>query len=336
MKLSDYLRSNALKSVCLTFIFLFISVGGTLAAETTIKIGWLTSDGEKDPYAIAAREFSAALEELSPGTFNVRFFPNRQLGDDKELIEALSFGTVDAAVITNAVIANVQPSFQLNDMPFLYSDESQAHRVLDGPVGQKLMQQLSANNIVGLGFAEGGFRHMINNVRPVYEPSDVLKVKYRVMQNQVFIQMFSSLGGNAIPMAWGETFTAMQQGAIDGLEIPLAVIYSNKFYEVAKYLSLTKHTYSALGVLFSKRVFDKLTENQQETIKKAAKLAIDRQRAKTAKNSQDIVDILKSEGMEVNDIKNPKDFRILVTDVYEEFKPKIGAEIFEQALTEVQ
>lgn len=335
MKLSPQLFSIP-RYAFLTLVFLCISIGTACAAETKIKIGWLTSDGEKDPYAITAREFATALEELAPGSFNVKFFPNRQLGDDKELIEGLSFGTVDAAVITNAVIANVQPSFQLNDMPFLYSDESQAHNVLDGPVGQKLMQQLSANNIVGLGFAEGGFRHMINNVRPVYEPSDVLKVKYRVMQNQVFIEMFSSLGGNAIPMAWGETFTAMQQGAIDGLEIPLAVIYSNKYYEVAKYLSLTRHTYSALGVLFSKKMFDKLTANQQEIIKKAAKLAIDRQRVKTAKNSEDIVEILKSEGMQVNKIKNPKDFRKLVTGVYEEFKPKIGSDLFDQALAEVQ
>jgi tripartite ATP-independent transporter DctP family solute receptor len=326
---------TVIKSLYLTVALVFISVGLTFAA-TTIKIGWTTSDGEKDPYAITAREFSAALNELAPGVFEVKYFPNRQLGDEKEMVEGLSFGTLDAAVITNAVIANVQPSFQLNDMPFLYGDESQAHRVLDGPVGQKLLANLLKNKIIGLGFAEGGFRHMINNVRPVYEPADVLKVKYRVMQNQVFIKMFSSLGGNAVPMAWGEAFTAMQQGAIDGLEIPLAVIYSNKYYEVAKYLSLTKHTYSALGVMFSQRTFNKLSKDHQETVKKAAKLAIDRQRSKAAQNAKEIIEMLKAEGMQVNDIKNPKDFRVLVTDIYEEFKPKIGADLFDQALAEVE
>jgi tripartite ATP-independent transporter DctP family solute receptor len=335
MKFSDCLRSNALKSICLAFIFLIVS-SGTVLAAVTIKIGWTTSDGEKDPYAITAREFSAALQELSPGTFDVKYFPNRQLGDEKEMVEGLSFGTLDAAVITNAVIANVEPSFQLNDMPFLYGDEAQAHRVLDGPVGQKIMQKLLAKNIIGLGFAEGGFRHMINNVRPVYDPSDVFKVKYRVMQNQVFIQMFSSLGGNAVPMAWGEAFTAMQQGAIDGLEIPLAVIYSNKYFEVAKYLSLTKHTYSALGFLFSKRSLEKLSDENQEIVRKAARLAIDRQRVKSAKNSEEIIELLKAEGMQVNSINNPKEFRSLVTEIYDEFRGKIGEDLVEQALAEVQ
>ena len=211
---------------------LFAAVPASAQQKTVIKLGWTTSDGAQDPYAIGARAFKQRVEAASGGRIEVQLFPNRQLGDEKPMIEGMRLGTVDAGVITNAVIAQIEPAFQLNDLPFLYESEAQAQRVLDGPIGQKLAAKLETKGIKLLGWMEGGFRNMINNVRPVDKPEDVKGVKYRVMQNPVFIGMFSSLGGNAVPMAWGETFTAVQQGAIDGLEIPLAVIDQNKYFEV--------------------------------------------------------------------------------------------------------
>lgn len=306
------------------------------AAEVTIKMGWTTSDGVQDPYAITAHRFADALERRAPGVFDVRFFPNRQLGDEKEMLEGLSFGTLDAAVITNAVIANVEPAFQLNDMPFLYASEAQAHTVLDGPVGQELMGRLASRKIVGLGFAEGGFRHMINNVRPVATPDDVAGVKYRVMQNPVFISMFDSLGGNAVPMAWGETYTAVQQGTIDGLEIPVAVIFSSKYADVAKYLSLTRHTYSALGLLMSGRAFDHLSPERQAAVRAAAAEAIVAQREEVARNTTAIIADLKAAGMQVNDVADPAAFRARVGGVYDRFRPSIGPALFDAALAQVQ
>ncbi|AFK57255.1 TRAP transporter substrate-binding protein DctP [Tistrella mobilis] len=306
-----------------------------MAADVTLKLGWTTSDGATDPYAIAARDFAAALEAEMPGVFEVKYFPNRQLGDEKEMIEGMSFGTIDGGIITNAVIANVEPAFQLLDLPFLFANEAQAHKVLDGDVGQELMGKLRNRGIIGLGFAEGGFRHMINNTRPVAQPDDVSGVKYRVMQNPVFLEMFSSLGGNPVPMAWGETFTAVQQGTIDGLEIPVAVIQANKFAEVTKYLSLTRHTYSALGVLISKRSFEKMTKEQQEAVLRAAPKAIAAQRAQVADNTRQIIEELKAAGMTVNEISDPAAFRSKVTGVYDRFKPRIGAELMDKALAEV-
>ena len=228
-------------------VSLLLGSGMAMAqAKTIIKLGWTSSAGDTDPYAVGAREFKKAVEANSQGRIEVQLFPNRQLGDEKPMLEGMRLGTVDAGVITNAVIAQIEPAFQVNDLPFLYESEAQAQAVLDGPVGKKMAAKLDAKGIKLLGFMEGGFRNMINNVRPVLKPDDVKGVKYRVMQNPVFIGMFSSMGGNAVPMAWGETFTAVQQGTIDGLEIPLAVIDQNKYFEVTKYLSLTNHTYSAI------------------------------------------------------------------------------------------
>ena len=313
-----------------------LTVAMPALADTKLRMGWTTSDGANDPYAITARMVADEIEKALPDTFDVAMFPNGQLGDEKQMLEGLNFGTLDMAIITNAVIANIEPAFQLNDMPFLYSSEAQAHDVLDGEVGETLLGKLESNGIVGLGFAEGGFRHMINNKRPVAKPEDVAGVKYRVMQNPVFIGMFDALGGNATPMAWGETYTATQQGTIDGLEIPLAVIASNKYADVTKYLSLTKHTYSALGVLASKRFYDGLDADRQQALREAVAKAIARQREQVAANADAVIAELKDAGMEVNEIEDADAFRSKVSDVYETFKPEIGADLFDKALAQVK
>ncbi len=306
-----------------------------IAQQLPMKLTWNTSDGPKDPYAIVAHAFADGIAERIPDAINVQFYPNNQLGDEKLMMEGLRFGTIEAAIVTNALIATVEPGFQVVDMPFLFEDAGKAHEVLDGPIGQELMGSLEDSGIIGLGFAEGGFRHMINNVRPVAAPSDVEGVKFRVMQNPVFIDMFRSLGGNAVPIGWGETFTAAQQGTVDGLEIPLAVIASNKYSEVVKYLSLTKHTYSALGVLVSKRFFDKLTPEQQEALREAAAAAIDTQRDQVAANETEMVSTLEEQGMTVNDVSDVAAFREKVVPVYEGFRSSIGEDLFDRTLAAV-
>jgi tripartite ATP-independent transporter DctP family solute receptor len=223
----------------------------------------------------------------------------------------------------------------LVDLPFLFSHAQQAHQVLDGEVGQQLQENLVDDGIVSLGIAEGGFRNMINNVRPVRTPEDVTGVKYRTMQNPVFIEMFSSLGGSPVPMAWGETFTAMQQGTIDGLEIPAAVVKSNNYADVTGYLSLTRHTYSAIHLLMSKRRFDRLPEEVQTAILEAGREAINNQRTTVARLEQDVLNQLRADGMEINEIEDPAAFRTLVAPVYEEFEPSIGSDLMNAALQAV-
>ncbi|WP_339860149.1 MULTISPECIES: TRAP transporter substrate-binding protein DctP [Alphaproteobacteria] len=313
-----------------------ISMMTGAAQALDLRIGWTTSDGEKDPYAIAAHSFVKELSAALGEDVTAQYFPNNQLGDEREMLEAMNFGVMDVAVITNAAIANIQPGFQLIDMPFLFGNEEQAHTILDGDIGQELMGRLEQNGIVGLGFAEGGFRNMINNVRPINEPNDVEGIKFRVMQNRAFIDMFQALGGNAIPLAWGETYTATQQGTIDGLEIPLAVIWANKYADVTDYLSLTKHTYSALGLLISEKRFNSFSDEQKQAVRDAATKAIASQRKQVAKNSTELIGLLKEAGMKINEVKDPAQFRSKVMSVYETFKPSIGEDLLDKALSELQ
>ena len=300
--------------------------------KTVIKIGWTTSDGAQDPYAVGARAFKEAAERLSQNTLDVQLFPNRQLGDERQMLEGMRFGTVDGGVITNAVVAQLEPAFQLYDLPFLFSNELQARKVLDGEVGQALADRLSSKGILLIGQMEGGFRSMLNNRRPVNTPTDVQGVKFRVMQNPVYIGVFNALGGSAVPMAWGETFTAVQQGTIDGLEIPLAVIQANKYFEVTKYLSLTNHTYSVLDLVMSKRNFERLKPEQQQALRQAAREATLAQRVQTHKDSQRILDDLKAKGMQVNTVADVAPFRSAVKPVYDKFRQDNSGPLLDKAL----
>ncbi len=305
------------------------------AQEVQLRLGWTSADSETDPYAIGARAFKTAVEEITDGRVEVSLFPNRALGDEKEMVEGIRFGTLDMGIITNAVVANTAPAFQLVDLPFMFGSAEQAHAVLDGEIGEALAEAIADKGIVVLGFMEGGFRNMINNVRPVKSPADVEGVKYRTMQNPVFIEMFESLGGAPVPMAWGETFTAVQQGAIDGLEIPSAVINANNFFEVTDYMSLTRHTYSAIILLISERTYDRLPEDIQAAIVEAAEQAVDVQRETVAANEEKVLDQLAERGMQINEVSDVAPFREAVRPVYDRFRSSIGPDLMDKALQAV-
>ncbi|MFC3606789.1 TRAP transporter substrate-binding protein [Stutzerimonas tarimensis] len=301
-------------------------------AATTLRLGWTTADSEVDPYAIAARYFKEELETAAPGQFDVKFFPSNQLGNDTDMLQGMQFGTLDAGVITGTQLGTLDRSFQLLDLPFLFKDREQAHQALNGELGKELFSRLDKQGIVGLGFGEAGFRHTINNTREIKAPGDLNGIKLRVQPSDLFIASFRALGANPVPMAWSDAFTAVQQGTVDGLEIPLAVIYANKYAGAVKYLSLTNHTYNALPLLISKQVFSRLSEEQQAAVRTAAEKAIERQRAEVAKNEQQLIEKIKAEGMAVNEVANTQAFREAVRPVYEEYRPRIGADLVDRAM----
>jgi tripartite ATP-independent transporter DctP family solute receptor len=235
-----------------TLAILFFGLFSQASAQKTeLKLGYVTAATEDDPYHITCKKFAELIESYTKGKFKINLFASGQLGNENEMIKNLTMGSMDLGVITNAPTGSFIKPFMALDLPFIFPSEKVAHVVLDGKAGQMLLEKLKMLNIVGLGFAEGGFRHMINNVRPINTPEDTKGIKFRVMTTPIYIGLFQSLGSNAVPMPWGEVFTAVQQKVIDGLEIPIPVVYANKYYEVTKYLSLTGHTYSPLIIMCS-------------------------------------------------------------------------------------
>jgi tripartite ATP-independent transporter DctP family solute receptor len=301
-----------------------------------IKFATAAADNLDEPYTFTIYEFKKAIEQEMPGRFDVKIFPNRQLGDEKENLEGLSFGTVDMTVNSNAIMANVEPAFLVNDLPFLYASDQQAYDALDGKLGQMLSKKMEQYGVITLGYASGGYRNMINNVRPIVTPDDVAGIKWRVMPSPLFLGMFAALKGNAIPTPWAETYTAMQQGTVDGMEIPISVIYTYKFAEITKYMSLTNHTYNVIGVNISKKLFDSLTPKEQKAIQNAVNTAVKIERAHFEGKTGEFIELLKADGMEVNAIKDPRAFRDRMSDLYTEFRPKIGADVFDAAMEAVK
>ncbi|PLX66665.1 MAG: transporter [Denitrovibrio sp.] len=320
----------SLAVVCL--LLMAATVTPAMAEAKKLKLGFVTAANEKDPYYIVSKKYADLINEYTDGRYTVDLFGSAQLGGDSSMIKNLTMGTMDIGVITNAPVGSFINSFMVLDLPFMFPSADVAHKVLDGEAGQMLLEKLDKISIKGLAFAEGGFRHMINNVRPVNTPEDLKGVKYRVMKTPVYIGMFKSLGANAVPMPWGEVFSAVQQNVVDGLEIPVPVIYANKYFEVTKHLSLTGHTYSPLVMMMSSRTWNKLSKADQEIFQKAAIEAARYERKEIAKIIDAILVDLKTEGMAINEIENKQPFMDGVSPMYKEFEGKIGYDVLNSFL----
>jgi len=184
----------------------------------------------------------------------------------------------------------------------LFLSNEHVDKVLDGPVGRKLLDDLEKANLKGLAFMENGFRNFTNSARPLEKPEDLKGLKFRTMENPVHLASVRSLGAQAVPMSWGEVYTSLQTGVIDGQENPVAIIWVNKMNEVQKYLSLTGHFYSPAPLTMSKKKFDKLKPEWQELFVKAAlaAAAYERKTIRDAEKKQ--VEDLKSWGMDVRTV----------------------------------
>lgn len=302
-------------------------------AAKKLKLGFVTSANPEDPYFITANKFAELVNQYTNGRYKVDLFGSGQLGSDTEMIKNLTMGTMDVGVITNAPVGSFVHAFMVLDLPFIFPSAQVAHTVLDGPAGQLILSKLAKLHVTGLAFAEGGFRDMINNVRPVRTPADLKGVKYRVMKTPVYIGMFKALGANAVPMAWGEVFTAVQQNVVDGLEIPVPVIYANKFYEVTKYLSLTQHTYSPLVIMVSDMTWKNLSQADRQAFRRAAREAAVYERAKIETITQKYLKELAAKGMKINQVPDKKPFEEAVKPMYSEFKKEIGPDVLQTVLT---
>jgi TRAP-type transport system periplasmic protein len=312
------------KVLSVLMILVFTFAGSAFAME--IKFAHVVN--EKDAFQVAAVKFKELVEKRTQGALTVTIFPNAKLGDERTLLERMKMGIVDAGIITSGPIINFVPTFGVIDLPFLFRDPKHAYKVLDGKIGQKLMADLESQGWKGLAFGERGFRNLTNSKRPVKMPGDIKGLKIRVMQNPVYVDSFKALGANAVPMAWTEVLTALQQGTVDGQENPLNVIMAFKLYETQKYLSITRHAYAPAPIIMSMSTWKKLTPAQQGIVKKAAQEAAEYERAWDNRMEADWLKELKAKGM----IVTTPDLRLFykaVQPVYDQYTPKYGKGLIE-------
>ena len=303
-------------------VSLAFSASLAFAAPVTLKLGHIAEP--ENPYGQGADHFAKLVKERSNGEIIIQVYPSSQLGNQRDLVEGLTFGTVDMTLTGTAVLGNFVPEVSIFDLPFLFRDVQHAYKALD-TVGMELCKKGEARGMITLAIWENGIRHMTNNARPIVKPEDMKGLKFRVMEQPVYIEMMKALGASPTPMAMSELYTALQKGVIDGQENPLAHIATKRFYEVQKYISLTGHTYAPELVMISAIAWKKLTPEQQALLRKAAEDTRDWQRQLCRDKEGDFLKILKESGKaQVNDNVDKAAFAKATRGVWDLYTKRFG------------
>ena len=285
----------------------------------------------------AVKLFAQEVEKASGGKMKVRAIGAAALGSDVQMQQALIGGAQEMMVGSTATLVGITKEMAIWDTPFLFNNAREADIVLDGPVGQKIMDKLQEKGLVGLVYWENGFRNLTNNKQPVAKLEDLNGIKLRVMQNNVFLDSFKSLGANAVPLPFSELFTALETKAVDGQENPYNTILSSKFYEVQKYLTVTNHVYSPWIVLVSKKWWDGLSNDERNVLLAAAKKSRDFERKDTREEAAKALAELKAKGMQVNELSatEANRMRSKLTQVNASIAGNVGQDLWNEVQTAV-
>lgn len=268
--------------------------------ERTIRFGHLNNPDH--PISAGVKKFAELMAAKSGGKHTVREFPSNQLGNEMQQQSALQGGTQEMTAPAPTSLAGIVKEFGLLDLPFIVANSQQADALTDGPVGKMLFAKLPDKGLVGLAFWDLGFRNVTNSKRPITKPEDLEGIKLRVIPNPVFLETFKTFKANPVPMPFSDLYSALDTRAVDGQENPFAVILSNKFFEVQKFLSTTNHVYTANTILISKKFWDRLSPVEQKLVQDAALEARDYQRKISRDAAQKAVGELRAKGMQVNEV----------------------------------
>lgn len=276
------------------------------------------------PQNTAMDYFKKIVEERSNGQITVELYKSGALGDARTITEGVQLGTIEMGDVENGVMSGFVPEACLWDLPYLFSSLDQAHEVLDGEIGQKIADLYSNIGIKHLGYNDGGFRYFTNSKHPVTCAADLQGLKIRVMESTVMINTITAFGASAVPMAFSELYTAMQQGTVDGQENPFDLIYAQNYYEVQKYLSLSEHFYYPRQYIINQDYFNSLPADLQTIISECAKEACQFQREDAVKYNSTMIDTLRNQGFEICEFDKTEALK-LAEQVWPEFYSVIGS-----------
>lgn len=278
----------------------FVPAPAPAAEKIVIKLAHVDpADIYTSKKGAASRAFKEIVEAESRGAIQVDLFPAGQLGGERELIEATKLGTIQMSMVSGAIAGYYKPAMVL-DLPYLFPSAAVAWNVLDGEFGRELANEILKT--VGtrvLAYAETGFRNFTNSKHVIKSPADMKGMKLRVMETPLYMTLIRSLGANPTPIAWPETYSALQQKVVDGHENPVSVILSFKLYEVQKYLTLDGHTYGSDFIIINEKFYQGLSKEDQNLLKRAAIVAGTCGRGIQQLNSAVGISELQKLGMEV-------------------------------------
>ena len=294
-----------------------LSAFGMAQAQTrTIKFANQNAKGH--PIVLGMEKFAEIVEKNSGGKMKVQVFPGGALGSDQANVSALQGGTLEMASMNSGIFASLVKDFAIYDFPFLFGNPKEADAVVDGPFGQGLHKKLEEKGVVGLAYYELGFRELTNSKRPIAKVEDIAGLKLRVIPNPINVDWVKALGANPTPLPFPELYAALEQGAVDGQENPVATIKGAKLNEVQKYMTLTNHQYNPQSVVVSKKFWDSLSAAEKKILQDAATESAGYQRTQSRAQLQSGLEDLKKGGMQVTELPAAE-----VAKLREKMKPVI-------------
>ena len=328
---------KVLRVTAMAVAMLFLA-GVAFAASKTIRLSHITA--KDSPWDKGAHKFAELVAKNTSGRVEVKVFPQSQLanGNQKAELEMLQSGVIDMTWDSPIILALfLDKRFDVFNLPWLYASMDVANRVADGPMGDLAMKWLEEKGVTGLGIGVNGYRELTNSKRPITSPDDMKGIKFRVAGTKLYLETFKLLGANAVTMNFGEVFTSLQQGVIDGQENPTAIIDSSKLYEVQKYLTLWHYSFDPLILCINKKLFDSFSPADQKAIRAAAKEAVAYERTVSADEEKALPDVLKKKGMQVNTLTPAQiaAFKDRVKPVYAMVEAYVGADNMKLMLAEV-
>ena len=277
------------------------------------------------PTVVAMENLGKKLEAATEGRLSVQMFPSMQLGGEKETIEQTQIGAIQLLRVSVGSMGPIVDDINVVNMPFLFKSTAHAQKMMDGPIGQELLDKITASpnaGLVALCWMDSGARSLYNTKHPIKTIDDVKGLKFRVIGNPIFIDMMNALGGNGVAMGYDQVFSALQTGVIDGAENnPPSYVFSNH-YTAAKYFSLTEHLIIPEVLLFSKKAWSQLSADDQGLIKKFAREAQLEERELWNQYQQKAMDKAKAAGCEIVDIADKAPFQNAVKPVWDKYGPK--------------
>lgn len=293
---------------------------GPAATQTEVRIASHVSD--TSPLYANAQMFAERIGEAVSGEFTFEFYPNGQLGKEQALIDNVKLGSIEMAMVASGVL-KLDDRLGVFDLPWLFQDRDHAMRAIGGEFGSTIRDYLEENEgFIVLGIFENGFRHVVNTQRAITTPEDLDGLKIRVTGSKYKRDGFSAMDADPVPIAWQETFTAIQQGVVDGAEAALYGFYGAKLFEITDYLSLTNHTYSPSFLIVSTSFWNSLTDEQKETFRSVADNMFEEAYAQAAELEAGYLERMEG-SIAVNEV-DPTPFQAKAESVYDNYTSAFG------------
>lgn len=317
-------------------VVLLVVPAGPAPGQAPIQLKAGTAAGGDSPHNEAFYEVAKALEQKSKGRIKMEVVIGNALAKGEAAhLEGAQIGSIDVVGIGSAPIGGMfEPLYQALDTPFFWTSREQIWKVMDGPLGMELLKRMEAKGVKGFCFAGGwGFRNMMSNKRPIFTPDDMKGQTIRVQESPTYIALMKALGANPVPMPYVEIYLAMKQGTIDGMELPSFTLTADKFHEVTKFYSLTRHSYPPIAYFMNMKRYQSLPPDLQKVVDESMRQGCEAHRKFEVEHEKRDFEIMKKAGVQINEVKDIKAFQALMKPVYASVEQKVGKEFMDRLST---